>query len=167
MAAGNFSENNKEEMTKLTDETEKEPPVLSTEKVQAERNEILQISAYFYSEVYSSILQDKHPSQITPAQTHQKSHQLCHHKHKENERKKPKTKQKETNKQQQQQQQNTTNNKNKTKQNKTKTKQQQQQKTIDNLTSDVMILGGDNSVKQMATIFDHMLETKAKKNERQ
>ena len=31
---------------------------------------------------------------------------------------------------------------------------------IDNLTSDVMILGGDESVKQITNFFNHILETK-------
>ena len=77
------------------------------------------------------------PLKIIAAQTHQKSHQSCH-KHKENERNK---------KQQQQQQQ----------------QQQNISSSIDDLTNDIMILGGDNSVKQMVTIFDQMLETKEKK----
>ena len=34
---------------------------------------------------------------------------------------------------------------------------------IDYLTSDVMVLEGNESLKQMATIFDQMLETKEKK----
>ena len=74
MAASNFSEVMKEEITKLTDETEKDPPVLSTEKVQTDRNETLQICTCFYSEMYSSTLQDNRPSQNNTSQTHQKFH---------------------------------------------------------------------------------------------
>ena len=93
-------------------------------EVQMDRNEILKVFACFYTELYSSTLQDQHPSlkitnpdssEVPPVMTSEVKRTL-----KEMKNKAP---------------------------------------DIDNLTSDIMILGGEESVKQIKN-FNQILETK-------
>ena len=100
-------------------------------EVQTDRDEILKVCARFYTELYSSTLQDQHPSlkntspdssEVPPIMTSEVKRTLKEMKNKA--------------------------------------------KGIDNLTSDVMTLGGEESAKQTTNFFNHILETKKKKKKK-